>query len=56
MTYKRLAGFKTTNAAINALLQAKILDCEKRNIKIELKVTSQLDGFQVPSWNVPYTW
>jgi two-component system sensor histidine kinase AgrC len=43
---------KTTNAAINALLQAKILDCEKRNIKIELKVTSQLDGFQVPSWKM----
>lgn len=43
---------KTTNAAINALLQAKILDCEKRNIKIELKATSRLDGFQVPSWEV----
>ncbi len=43
---------KTTNAAINALLQAKILDCEKRNIKIELKVTSRLDGFQVPSWEM----
>jgi len=43
---------KTGNAAINALLQAKILDCEKRNIKTELKVTSRLDDFQVPSWEM----
>ena len=43
---------KTTNAAINALLQAKILDCEKRNIKPELKVTSRLEGFQIPSWEM----
>jgi len=42
---------KTGNAAINALLQAKILDCEKRNIKTELKVTSRLDGFKIPSWD-----
>ncbi len=43
---------KTTNAAINALLQAKILDCEKRNIKVELKVTSRLEAFLVPSWEM----
>lgn len=43
---------KTSNAAINALLQAKILDCEKRNIKVELKVTSRLEAFPVPSWEM----
>jgi len=43
---------KTGNPAINALLQAKILDCEKRNIKTELKVTSRLDNFHVPSWEM----
>jgi len=43
---------KTSNAAINALLQAKILDCEKKNIKIELKVTSRLENFHVPSWEM----
>ncbi|AEV68004.1 sensor histidine kinase [Acetivibrio clariflavus] len=43
---------KTSNAAINALLQAKILDCEKKDIKTELKVTSRLDNFHVPSWEM----
>ena len=43
---------KTKNAAINALLRAKILDCEERNIKTELKVTSRLDDFHVPSWEM----
>ncbi len=43
---------KTNNAAINALLQAKMLDCEKRNIKTELKVTSRLETFLVPSWEM----
>lgn len=43
---------KTGNPAINALLQAKILDCEKRNIIVDLKVTSKLDNFLVPSWEM----
>ena len=41
---------KTSNPAVNALLQAKLLDCEKRGIKTLLYVTSRLDDLKVPSW------
>lgn len=41
---------KTANPAINALLQAKLLFCEKRNIKIEFYITSRLVNLKIPSW------
>lgn len=41
---------KTGNPAINALLQAKVLFCEKRNIKMELYITTLLMNLKVPSW------
>ncbi|MDP4179220.1 MAG: Spo0B domain-containing protein [Bacillota bacterium] len=41
---------KTLNPAVNALLQAKNLYAEKRGIKIELNITTQLSKLQVPSW------
>ena len=41
---------KTSNAAVNALLQAKLLTCEERGIKVELSVTTQLKNLKIPSW------
>lgn len=41
---------KTSNPAVNALLQAKINACEKKGIKVELIVTTQLKDFKLPAW------
>jgi two-component system, LytTR family, sensor histidine kinase AgrC len=41
---------KTANPAVNALLQAKLLFCEKRSISLEFYITSRLDNLNVPSW------
>lgn len=41
---------KTLNPAVNALLQAKNLYAEKRGIRMELNITTQLSKLQVPSW------
>lgn len=41
---------KTANPAVNALLQAKVLYCEKRNIRFEFYITSRLASLKVPSW------
>lgn len=41
---------KTSNPAVNALLQAKILYAERRGIKTEIKITSSLQNLKVPSW------
>ncbi|MEN6315187.1 MAG: Spo0B domain-containing protein [Clostridiaceae bacterium] len=41
---------KTSNAAVNALLQAKLLTCEKSGITAELDVTTQLKDLAIPSW------
>ncbi|MGH4117834.1 sensor histidine kinase [Clostridium sp.] len=41
---------KTSNPAVNALLQAKILYGEKRGIKTEISITSALEGLSVPAW------
>lgn len=41
---------KTSNAAVNALLQAKLLTCEKKGITAELDVTTQLKDLAIPSW------
>lgn len=43
---------KTSIPAINALLQAKLLDCEKRGIKTILAVTSRIEDLKVPSWEM----
>lgn len=41
---------KTSNAAVNALLQAKLLTCEKHGIAVELNVTTQLKDLKIESW------
>lgn len=41
---------KTSNPAVNALLQAKVLYAEKRGIKTEIIITSPLQDLKVPSW------
>lgn len=41
---------KTSNPAVNALLQAKILYGEKRGIKTEILITSALEDLSVPAW------
>lgn len=43
---------KTSNAAVNALLQAKLLSCEKNGIAVELNVTTQLKDLKIPSWEL----
>ncbi len=41
---------KTSVAAVNALLQAKLMACEKQGINMELEVRTQLKDLAVPSW------
>lgn len=41
---------KTSNPAVNALLQAKILYGEKRGIQTEISITSPLEDLKVPAW------
>lgn len=43
---------KTSNPAVNALLQAKTLQCEKAGIRLELKVTSTLQHITIPAWEL----
>lgn len=43
---------KTSNAAVNALLQAKMLDCEKHDINTNIIVTTKLDDLKIPSWEL----
>lgn len=43
---------KTSKPAINALLQAKISDCESKCIKVNTKISSQLKNFKIPSWEM----
>ncbi len=43
---------KTANPAINALLQAKVLTCEKEGIAVELTATTQLTELKIPSWEL----
>lgn len=43
---------KTSNIAINALLQAKQLDCEERGIVAHLEIATTLDKLIVPSWEM----
>jgi len=41
---------KTGNPAVNALLQAKLLYCEKREIELKLHITTRLMNLQIPAW------
>ncbi len=41
---------KTSVAAVNALLQAKLMACEKHGISVELDVRTQLKDLKIPSW------
>ncbi len=41
---------KTSNPAVNALLQAKLITCEKAGIAVELNVATQLKDLKIPSW------
>lgn len=41
---------KTSNPAVNALLQAKIIFGEKRGINTKINITTQLKDLKIPSW------
>lgn len=41
---------KTSSAAVNALLQAKLPTCEKHGIQVELNVTTQLKDLKIEDW------
>lgn len=41
---------RTSNPALNALLQAKLLAAEKRGIELKLNIKSQFDRIKIPSW------
>ena len=41
---------KTSVAAVNALLQAKLMACEKQGISMELEVRTQLKDLSIQSW------
>lgn len=41
---------KTANPAVNALLQAKLINCERAGITVELNITTQLKDLIIPSW------
>jgi len=43
---------KTASPAVNALLQAKILACEKAQIEVELNVASQLTDLKMQTWEL----
>jgi sensor histidine kinase regulating citrate/malate metabolism len=43
-------ALKTSIPAVNALLQAKLLTCEKREISANLNASTQLSGLKIPSW------
>lgn len=45
-------ALKTSSPAINALLQAKLIDCEKRGISMNVDVSTQLSGLKIPSWEM----
>jgi two-component system, LytTR family, sensor histidine kinase AgrC len=43
---------KTANPAINALLQAKMLACEQRGIRMELNIATSLKELNIPVWEL----
>lgn len=45
-------ALKTSHPAINALLQAKLLKCEKHGILLEIDIASRLERLPIPSWEL----
>lgn len=45
-------ALRTKSPAINALLQAKLADCEKRGIQVRLTITSMWEHLSVPGWEM----
>lgn len=45
-------SLKTAHPAINALLAAKLADCEERGIQVELDIESPWDRLPVPGWEM----
>ena len=43
---------RTDSPAINALLQAKVADCEKRGIALTLDITSRYTELKMPAWEM----
>lgn len=43
---------RTSQPAINALLQAKMVDCESKNIDLSLNISTKLENIQIPSWEI----
>ena len=43
---------RTSSPALNALLQAKVLACEKRGIETKINITSQFGQIKIPSWEL----
>ncbi len=43
---------KTSNVAINALLQAKLQECENKDINVELRISTKLESLKIPSWEM----
>lgn len=41
---------RTSIPALNALLQAKVLACDKRGIELKLLINSQFDQIKIPVW------
>ncbi len=45
-------SLRTAHPAINALLAAKLSDCESRSIKVELVIESPWEALPVPGWEM----
>ena len=45
-------ALKTAHPAINALLAAKLSDCEARGIRVELMIESPWSALQIPGWEM----
>ena len=45
-------ALKTSEPAVNALLQAKLAIAEEKNIDMELSITSDLNKLSIPSWEL----
>ncbi|MFZ5351685.1 MAG: sensor histidine kinase [Bacillota bacterium] len=43
---------KTSNSAVNALLQAKIINAEKKGINVHLNITTQLKDLNIEAWEL----
>ncbi len=45
-------ALKTASPAINALIAAKMADCEEKGIQFAADITSRWDGLPLPSWEM----